>query len=385
MRNGYRVIDTDTHVGPTVDVLYEFGSDTLTARREELAPYVQQFRDGPSLSINPYPFKRAMGEKAGEEAATRGGAPSLKGKIGSNVVEAPEAGVQQRNNEGRLRDMDREGRDVDVIIPGTFSTAITALDVSLARELYAAYNRYIVDYCSIDQDRLKATILAPAADPEWAAAEIRRLADERCVAAATVILPEGMPVDDPDIHPIWRALEDAALPMLHHSFFYEPPYFPGYRDVWGHVAVARACAHIWGAQRLLSYLLLSGLFDEYQTLKIGFAECSGGWLPSWLVRLQGQADYLHPSLPPRKRSPVEYLHDGRVFCGVELYEGAATVRSIIELAGDDAIMFQSDYPHDQCKFPTSADTVLAWKDEGLTDETMRKLMSENAERYLRLL
>ena len=34
---------------------------------------------------------------------------------------------------------------------------------------------------------------------------------------------------------------------------------------------------------LLSYLLLSGLFDQYQGLKIGFAECSGGWLPSWLV------------------------------------------------------------------------------------------------------
>jgi len=71
-----------------------------------------------------------------------------------------------------------------------------------------------------------------------------------------------------------------------------------------------------------------------------------------------------------------------VYCGVELYEGAATVRSIIELVGDDAIMYQSDYPHDQCKFPTSTDVVLSW--EGLSESTMRKLMSENAERYLRL-
>ena len=384
MRHGYRVIDTDTHVGPTVDVLYDYGSAELLARRDELAPYEQQMRVGTGLSINPYPFKRAMGEKASEEGATRGGAPSLKGKIGSNVVSAPESGVQQRNAAGRLRDMDREGRDIDVIIPGTFSTAISALPPDLAKELYASYHRYIVDYCSADPERLRATILAPGSDPEFAASEIRSLADQKCVCAATVVLPEGMPVDDPDLHPIWRAMEDAGLPMLHHSFFYEPPYFPGYRDVWGHVAVARAAAHVWGAQRLLSYLLLSGLFDEYQGLKIGFAECSGGWLPSWLVRLEGQADYLHPSLPARKRSPLEYLQDGRVFCGVELYEGAATVRSIIELVGDDAIMYQSDYPHDQCKFPTSTDVVLSWEADGVSSDTMHKLMSTNAEHYLRL-
>ena len=111
------------------------------------------------------------------------------------------------------------------------------------------------------------------------------------------MLPEGLPVDDPDLHPIWAAMGDADLPLLHHSFFYEPPYFPGYRDVWGHVALARAAAHPWGAQRLLGYVILSGLLDQFPNLRIGFAECSGGWLPSWLVRLEGQASYLHPTLP----------------------------------------------------------------------------------------
>jgi predicted TIM-barrel fold metal-dependent hydrolase len=134
---------------------------------------------------------------------------------------------------------------------------------------------------------------------------------------------------------------------------------------------------------LLGYLILSGLLDRFPNLRVGFAECSGGWLPSWLVRLEGQADYLAPSLPPLKQTPLEYAADGRIFCGVELYEGEATVRSIIELIGDDTVMYQSDYPHDQCMFPTSVDVVLGWK--GLGETTMRKLLSENAERYLRLL
>ncbi len=382
MRDGYRIIDTDTHVGPTADALYRHGSATLRERRAELAPYEFQGRDGTGLSINPFPYQRPMGARGGATDAERGGAPSLKGKTGSNVRSSPEPGVSVDNAAGRLRDMDREGRDVDLIIPGTFATAVSAIDPALATELHAAYNRYIVDYCAIDQDRLKATVLAPAWNPTRAAEEIRRLGDERCVAAVTVVLPEGLPIDDPDLHPIWSAMDDHDLPLLHHSFFYEPPYFPGYRDVWGHIAVARAAAHPWGAQRLLGYALLSGLFDQFPNLRIGFAECSAGWLPAWLVRLEGQADYLHATLPARKQTPMEYCLAGRVFCGVDLYEGAAIARSIIEVIGDGAIMFQSDYPHDQCYFPESTDEVLGWS---LPDQSKRKLMSENAERFLRIL
>lgn len=383
MRNGYRVIDTDTHVGPPVDVLYEFGSSELRERRSELEPYEIEMRDGVGLSISPVPYQRSMGEQPAEETGRTGGRPALKGKIGSNVKEPPSSGVQVRNAAGRLEDMDREGRDADIIIPGTFATAISAIDQDLALELYAAFHRYIGDYCSTDPARLKSTLLAPATDPEWAAAEIEQLAGEPWVASVTPVLPEGVPVDHPDLHPIWRAMDDADLPILHHSFFYEPPYFPGYRDVWGHVAVARAAAHPWGAQRLLAYLILSGLFDRYQNLRIAFAECSGGWLPSWLVRLEGQADYLAPTLPELHHTPVEYAQLGKVFCGIELYEGEAIARSVVEAIGDDAIMYQSDYPHDQCMFPESPDVVLAWE-RSLGKETMQKFMGGNAERCFRL-
>jgi predicted TIM-barrel fold metal-dependent hydrolase len=144
---------------------------------------------------------------------------------------APEAGVMHDNAAGRLRAMDQEGVDRHLIIPGTFAMASTAIDTSLSVELMAAYNRYIVDYASADPDRLKPSIQVHGADPEWSAAEIKRLSVEKCVAAVTVCLPQDLPVDDPDLHPIWRAMEEADLPLLHHSFFYEPPYFPGYRDM----------------------------------------------------------------------------------------------------------------------------------------------------------
>ena len=94
-----------------------------------------------------------MGETAGQSAAERGGKPSLKGKTGSNFRGTPQPGVAVKNSVGRLLDMDTEGRDVDLIIPGTFAVAVSAIEPDLATEIHAAFNRYIVDYCSPDPTR----------------------------------------------------------------------------------------------------------------------------------------------------------------------------------------------------------------------------------------
>ena len=50
--------------------------------------------------------------------------------------------------------------------------------------------------------------------------------------------------------------------------------------------------------------------------------------------------------------------------------------SINELLGDGVIMYQSDYPHNGCEFPTSPDIALGWT--GIGETAMRKLMYDNA-------
>lgn len=383
MKHGYRIIDTDTHVGPNTETLRRYASPALDERWGELEPYERPATEGHHLSINPMPYKRELGTGSEEEHAEKGGKPSLKGKTTTTYRVEPQPEVQNANVEGRLADMGQEGVDVHLIIPATFATAITALDTSLGLEVHAAYNRYIVDYCSADPSRLKGAVLAHGGDAESSAAEIRRYADEKSIAAVIPVLPEGLPIDDPSLDPIWGAMNEADLPILHHSFFFEPPYFPGYRDIWGNLAVARMAAHPWGAQRLLAYTLLSGMLDRYPNLRIGFAECSGGWIASWLTRMEYQSDYLAKALPTTKQRPMEYARSGRVFCGMELGEGEAMAKSVVDVVGDGVLMYQSDYPHPGCEFPDSPDIVLGW--ESLGEKGLRKLMSENAEQYLRLV
>ena len=61
----------------------------------------------------------------------------------------------------------------------------------------------------------------------------------------------------------------------------------------------------------------------------------------------------------------------------------ALTKAAIDLLGDRALMFASDYPHPETIFPDHADAVIAWRKE-LGEDATRKLMWENASRFLRL-
>jgi uncharacterized protein len=201
-----------------------------------------------------------------------------------------------------------------------------------------------------------------------------------------IVLPEGLPVDDPDLDPIFAAMNEANLPIVHHSFFYEAPYFPGYRDVWGNAAFARTAAHPWGAQRLLGYVLISGLLDRYPNLRVGTVETGHGWLPNFILRLDKQIRFVAGgTIPPElEHTPLEFVEMGRVFCAIEPFEGPQMTKAVIDILGDHVLMYESDFPHPECMFPDTTDHVIAWRDV-LGEPATRKLMGDNAARFLRLL
>ena len=392
MKNGYRVIDIDTHVNPSYDTLVKYVNPSFRNRLDELKPYIRTVDGYNALSIASIPFDRFPGEAPKDEdlQATVGGRGALEGRVtkssGHHRVD-PQHGVSDENAAGRIQDMDLEGRDIDVIIPGTWANGLSAVeDQTLAHGLYSSYHRYMREYCSYEPNRLKGLILAPGADVEWAVSEVKSLVDEKWVAAVMPVLPEGMPVDHPALDPLWEVMNDAHLPILHHSFTFEPPYFPGYRDMWGNVAVARTAAHPWGAARLLSYLIVGKIFDRFPNLNAGTAEVGHGWLPHWLIRLEEMCSYVSGTTPKTDYKPIEYAQMGRFRCGAEPFEGPAMTKACIDILGTEALMHQSDYPHGEAHFPDTAEMVIDWpfwKEIG--GDALEKHMSGNAEKFLRLI
>ena len=392
MKKGYKVIDIDTHVNPSYDTLVKYVEPGFRSRLDELKPYIRTVGDYNALSLASIPFDRFPGEAPKDEdtQARVGGRGALEGRVtkaSSHHRVDPQHGVSDENAEGRLMDMDLEGRDVDVIIPGTWANGLTSLDdVTLAEGLYTAYHRYMGEFCSKDPSRLKSLILAPTADIEWTVSEVKALAAESWVVGVSPILPEGMPVDHPALDPLWEVMNDAHLPILHHSFTFEPPYFPGYRDLWGNIVVARTASHPWGAARLLSYLIVGRIFDRFPNLNAGAAEVGHGWLPHWLIRLGEMINYVSGATPALEYKPIEYSQMGRFRCGAEPFEGPEMTKACIDLLGTEALMHQSDYPHGEAHFPDTAEMVIDWPFwNDLGTEALQKHMAGNAEKLLRLL
>ena len=393
MRNGYRVIDADSHVTPSLEVLHNYASDDMKARWGELAPYTRTMNSpagrghptGPwhTLKVKPIPYNRIAGEAPQAETIEKGGAGAVEGRVANVAKDICHERIQHDNAVGRLEDMDKEGVDVNLLIPGTWAPASSALDPGLTTGLYAAYHDYMRDFCSADPARLNTMFLAPGGAVDWAVAELKRLGKEKWISCVWPALPEGMPIDHPDLNPLWEVMNDLHLPIMHHSFFYEPPYFPGYRDIWGNAAVARTAAHPWGAQRSLAYVIAGGILDRYPNIKVGYSETGHGWLPFWLFRLDSQVHYVKGVVPKLKHQPSDYARMGRVAVCIESHEGAAMTKAVCDLLGDNCIMYSSDFPHPECSWPHSVDNVLEWTNV-LGPATMGKLLSGNAEQFLRL-
>ena len=76
MKKGYRVIDMDTHVGPSFDVLCEYVDPSFRPRLPELEKYRQ--KDGVNIAVAPYQWTSLRWAEAGHET---GDHPRRSGRL----------------------------------------------------------------------------------------------------------------------------------------------------------------------------------------------------------------------------------------------------------------------------------------------------------------
>lgn len=398
MKDGYKVIDMDTHVGPGGMVaLEQYVDPSFRPRLAELEQYKATRyisavgKDVTSYDVSlPVPLNRFPGTPLLPEHETPGAGQvafnvpqGAGGKLAHHRV-APRSGSEDKDPEARILDMDDEGRDVDFMFAGPWVAAVQSLgDPTISEGFYRAQHRFLTEYTSGHTDRLKSHALVPGDDVEWAVEELNSLSKEKWLGGVWVQLPEKMPIDDPSLEPLWATMNDLEIPLVHHSFFVGYPYFPGYRDLWGNSVICRTAAHPWGAARLFSYLVVSGIFDRHPNFKCAIAECGHGWLPQWAIRLGEMMYYVSGMTPQVNYRPLEYVQQGRFMTSCEPMEGPDMTKACIDILGDGALMHQSDYPHGEAYFPDTASMIINWPIwEGLGEEALRKHMAGNAESFL---
>jgi len=368
---GFKIFDTDTHVGPFIDVLEKY----LTEAEKSRLPEWEQYKSATNRGFRIYSkgqrhYRRRLG--AADPTDTRG--KYMAGFTGAHGARKPSPRVDYEPAE-RIADMDYEGVDVNLTLPsGWFGTWTAGDDVALEQGMYRAYHRWMDDYCGAYPDRLGGVILACARDVQGSLEEIRRWGKSRWAWGLMVYAPAGMPLDHPDLEPIWAACQEHDLSVALHTFTVMPPYAPGGLDTWDNLFLQRTAAHPWCGMRNMAAILAGGALDRFPRLRVGLLEAGQGWLPFWIRRLDEHVHSTGKSLPRLEMLPSEYVMSGRYFQSIEISEGSDVTASVADYVGDNVLVYASDYPHGESWFPESTSAVLGW---GWDPDRLRKLLWDN--------
>ena len=375
-KNGFKIFDSDTHVGPFVDILEKYFDSETKEKLKDWEEYkTAHFRTGHVTYLKGQrKYRRQLGQAAaaapseddrymaGFQAAYKGRKPNLK------VDDDPAA---------RIEDMDFEGVDVNLTLPsGWLGTWTLEENPAIETAMYRAYHQWMDDYCGAYPDRLGGLILLSSRDIEGGLKEIEKWGKSRWAWGILVYAPVGVPLDHPDMEPFWKAAADHDLCIALHTFTVMPPYSPGGMDNWDNLFLQRSASHPWCGMRNMASLIGAGVMDRYPNIRIGTLEAGHGWLPFWMARTDEHHRTIRSALPESlKHKPSDYVLSGRYFQSIEVPEGEKLTNSVIDLLGEDILMYASDYPHGESWFPKTVETVMSWD---MTEERKRKLFWDNA-------
>lgn len=292
----------------------------------------------------------------------------------------------------RIKAMQQDGVDVHTffgniagIAGNTFSDPRYPDDYRL--EAIQAFNNYQIDEWAIPYPgRFITLAILPMWDVQKAVAELVRM-DKRGVKGCSFAFPQmfGLPhIADPHWDPLWATAQAADLSVNFHIGSGRDMGIQ--QSVWsGHTSMGnlaeRSVKAISSNTEVMSTLLFSGIMERFPRLKIVSSESGLGWVP-YLLEVadhQWERQKLWQDSRPFPIKPSDYFHRQ---CYVNFWFEVIGIK-LREYIGIDNILWESDFPHPTCTWPTSQ----AYIERGLAEvpeAERRKVLVENAVRVFHL-
>ena len=295
----------------------------------------------------------------------------------------------------RLQVMDECGIDAQVIFPSTIGLGgqdlSLAADESLRRVTIEIYNDRMAQLQEESGNRLLPMPIMPAWNIDFCVAEAERVATMGARGINMTSDPQDLGA--PDLanrawDPFWETVSELQLPVHFHigasvtgMTFYGKYPWPSHPQNT-QLAIGGTLLFI-GNARVVANCIASGMFDRHPELKIVSDERGVGWIPIILEAL----DYENAENAPKlfaamQKRPSEYFASN-LFATFWFEKNRNKLPELIEAVGEDSILFETDFPHPTCLYPSPLQSVEA-KMSTLGAETRRKIMGENARKLYRL-
>ena len=275
----------------------------------------------------------------------------------------------------RLQDQQRDNVAAEVIYCNSLLGLMASPDGDFQMAAARAYNDWIHDLFSSRPDRFAPAAILPTINVPKAVDEVYRLARKGFRLVSAPIGIKDQPYNLPVYEPLWNALEDTGLIFSLHFITGTEDHLPenaGEESNGGflsYMIIAMA-----EGIRPTTLLLSSGVPMRHPNLHFVIVECGAGWLAWNLYALDEQYERKHMWIEPKlDLKPSAYFRrQGHVTFGDD-----PVALSTLDYVGDHALLWGSDYPHDEGTFPHSRE-VIDRIFQGHPDDIKRKIVYQNA-------
>ncbi len=375
--HGWLVADSDMHVmepgnlwqrymDPKWGLLTPIGlEDSVRDMRVKLKSVIQPQRGSVTTAGNPY--------NPAQEAALR---------------ESEDRGWDARS---QVLAMEAEHLDSTVLfpsrglfvisLPSTHHVGPKGLEPGLATAIAAAYNDWMADFvdeCERPGQVFGAAMLAPH-DVPAAVDELARNV-ERGFKAAFISpgLVDSRPWHDPVYEPIWREAIRLGVPVCFHGGGVTQPDF-SFGEHLDKMMLWHPFNQPLGIMFVTTSMTSGGVLERFPELKVGLLEGNCSWAPFWLYRLDEHWEWTgRYEAPQLQRKPSEYFLEN---CFVSCEADEEPAKYYFDAFGDDNVVYSTDYPHADSKYPHATKSFLELP---FAEATKRKVLWDNYARLYNL-
>ena len=294
----------------------------------------------------------------------------------------------------RDKELDADGVAGEVIFPdadavtsgasapfgaGLASSSETPPELLLAGA--RAHNRWLAELCAESPHRRAGVAIVPIlADPAAAVDEIRRAHDSGLRGG--ILIPSMWqpyePYHDPRYEPVWATCAELGLPIHTHSGAADKAAYGAF------VGIYTTEVRFWSA-RPLWFLIWSGVFERYPTLKFAVTESGAFWAADllWTMDTVFEREHGAKKLGPQLTAhlsmrPSDYF-DRNCFIGASNTRRRELARRYEIGVGN--LMWGNDFPHPEGTWPHTAEFLRGAFCDIPIDETRQMLGGTAAKVY----
>ncbi|GAA4966970.1 hypothetical protein GCM10023205_34580 [Yinghuangia aomiensis] len=270
----------------------------------------------------------------------------------------------------------RDGIDVAVIYGPEYDMWFDGIDPELQAAMARAYNRWGQEMRETSGHRVHVSGPVPLVDIGRAVEEVAHAYETlgtRCFWARPNPF-DGRTLGDRYYDPLWEALQDLGVAFGTHEFMGLKGQSFGH-DRYKTFTEWHTVVHPFETMGVITSMIVHGVFERFPRLRVAYLEAGCGWLPSWLHRIDEQLEMAgEREFPELTMNATGYFRrNGWISTECE----DPFVADVVRWMGDDRILFESDFPHPDSKFPHTTEEFLGQGAHILSDASKRKILWDN--------